>query len=53
MDLKMGTSRELVILVYILLPFLDQNGKAVICVEGRFFLLELSEEKVEGLRMWE
>ena len=31
----------------------DKNGKAAICVEGRFFLLEKSGEEVEEIRMWE
>ena len=31
----------------------DQNGKAAICVEGRFFLLEPSGEEIEELRTWE
>lgn len=31
----------------------DKNGKAAICVEGRFFLLEKSGEEVEEIRTWE
>lgn len=32
---------------------MDKNGKAAICVEGRFFLLEKGEEETEELRTWE
>ena len=31
----------------------DKNGKAAICVEGRFFRLEKSDEDTEELRTWE
>ncbi len=31
----------------------DKNGKAAICVEGRFFRLEKSDEEIEELRTWE
>ncbi len=31
----------------------DKNGKAAICVEGRFFRLEKSDEETEELRTWE
>lgn len=32
---------------------MDKNGKAAICVEGRFFLLEKGGEGTEELRTWE
>ncbi|MDE6748168.1 MAG: hypothetical protein K2K21_03775 [Lachnospiraceae bacterium] len=31
----------------------DKNGKAAMCVEGRFFRLEKSDEEIEELRTWE
>ena len=31
----------------------DKNGKAAMCVEGRFFRLEKSDEETEELRTWE
>ena len=41
-----GFDEDIVIIV-------DKNGKAAICVEGRFFRLEKSDEETEELRTWE